>query len=113
MTDIGMYIIYSLIVYAFIAFARHDRNITKSFLMGIIIANVISLNTLRDGFATGFVQIFIYEAIICAVTLLVMKFLEALSNMNMKTMLFVIELIGAFGIVYLYTYMNTVLITLI
>lgn|SRR5574344_62582 len=113
MSNWGMYIIYALIVYAFIVFARQNRDILRGLIMSIIVANVISLDTIGKGYATGFIQIFLYEVILFVITFIVMKVLEAFSTMNMKMGLFIIEVAASIGLVCLYVYMNSILITLI
>lgn len=98
----GFFIIYALLIYGFIVFSRKNRDTYKALLLVILLGNIINLDYITINFSTQFIQIFLLEIIIVGLSFIVIKFLEAFSNLQAKFMLFILELLGSFGLCYIF-----------
>lgn len=111
--DMGMYIIYSLIIYAFFVLGRQYRDVYRSTIVAFIIGNVINLEFVLINFSTQFVAILIFELVNLFLSYILSKLIEAIANMGNKVVLFIFEIGISFGLCYLFYFANSLLLTLI
>lgn len=101
-------ILYMLILWAFVVMARRSMKFSTSYVMSIIVANLVELDTIK--YFDSMLFIGVYEIVIASFSYIILKLTYNMSKMNFTLLLYIVELLVSVGLVMAYYYLGNMIL---